>query len=287
MPKKMDSFQIRDALLSLGLDLKEKKRALQFSDINGKTIFVKTHYKNPKSIAVDSSPLVLSPESKKIRDKIDAIPDLSVDWETLFHNSNQQGYDKRLNKGKDVITYGYDANLYSENALKTVIELMGFKIKVSPDSSEEQPKPWENADTDISNASSEFSEDETTRAYIIQARLGQGPFRDRLLDYWGSCAVTGAQEKALLRASHIKPWCDSSNRERLDAYNGLLLSANLDAAFDKGLISFADCGSILISNSFKEPESFGINTNQTLSRIENSHLPYLAFHRSNIFLGNL
>ena len=52
---------------------------------------------------------------------------------------------------------------------------------------------------------------------------------------WGGrCAVTGLDLPLLLRASHIKPWRDSDNRERLDPYNGLLLSPSYDAAFDWG-----------------------------------------------------
>jgi putative restriction endonuclease len=63
----------------------------------------------------------------------------------------------------------------------------------------------------------------------------------------GRCAVTGTNVAALLRASHIKPWRVSDNGERLDPENGLLLVANLDAAFDARLVSFRDEGTILSS----------------------------------------
>jgi predicted restriction endonuclease len=89
---------------------------------------------------------------------------------------------------------------------------------------------------------------ETERVTLIAARLGQGLFRQRLMHVWRSrCAVTGISVAALLRASHIKPWRLSSNNERLDPENGLLLVANLDAAFDAGLVSFSDDGAILFS----------------------------------------
>ncbi|QDV39293.1 HNH endonuclease [Tautonia plasticadhaerens] len=67
--------------------------------------------------------------------------------------------------------------------------------------------------------------DTTERRALVLSRVGQGQFRDSLMSVWGGrCAVTGLDLPVLLRASHIKPWRDSDNRERLDAYNGLLLS---------------------------------------------------------------
>src|ERR1039458_5220747 len=78
------------------------------------------------------------------------------------------------------------------------------------------------------------------RRWIIQ-RIGQDIFRDALMDYWnGHCPMTGITEPELLRASHIVPWADCTDAQRLDVYNGLLLSALWDAAFDRGLISFTD-----------------------------------------------
>ncbi|MDX1521473.1 MAG: HNH endonuclease signature motif containing protein, partial [Anaerolineae bacterium] len=64
---------------------------------------------------------------------------------------------------------------------------------------------------------------DTEREAIIQSRIGQGKFRTMLINYWQCCAVTGCQNETLLRASHIKPWRNSKNEERLDVYNGLLL----------------------------------------------------------------
>lgn len=89
---------------------------------------------------------------------------------------------------------------------------------------------------------------ETTRARLIRARLGQGEFRDALLRRWqGACAVTGCTQGEVLRASHVLPWRTSSNEQRLNPANGILLTANLDALFDRFLISFANNGEMLIS----------------------------------------
>jgi putative restriction endonuclease len=49
-------------------------------------------------------------------------------------------------------------------------------------------------------------------------------------------------------ASHIKPWCESTNEERLNGENGLLLTPSIDHLFDRGFISFEDNGELLISD---------------------------------------
>jgi predicted restriction endonuclease len=73
------------------------------------------------------------------------------------------------------------------------------------------------------------------------------------MDCWGGrCPLTGITETALLRASHIVPWADCTDERRLDVHNGLLLSALWDAAFDGGLVSFADDGTVLASPQLSE-----------------------------------
>ena len=72
------------------------------------------------------------------------------------------------------------------------------------------------------------------------------------MNYWGvAWAVTGCTLTEALRASHAKSWKDcTSDAERLNVYNGFLLTANLDALFDKGYISFTDDGLIMVSSAF-------------------------------------
>lgn len=80
---------------------------------------------------------------------------------------------------------------------------------------------------------------ETEKKALSKSRIGQGKFRTRLKIFWkNSCAVTCCSTVNLLRASHIKPWQDSTNKKRLDEFNRVLLTPNLDAAFDYGLVSF-------------------------------------------------
>ena len=83
----------------------------------------------------------------------------------------------------------------------------------------------------------------TMREALVQARVGQGRFRSDVAGLWGKgevCALTGIDVPELLIASHIKPWRDSNDDERLDACNGLLLAAHVDKAFDRYLLSFRE-----------------------------------------------
>ena len=130
---------------------------------------------------------------------------------------------------------------------------------------------------------------ETERAAILKSRVGQGVFRERLIDYWKACAVTGAACIAVLRASHIKPWRDSSNAERLDHFNGLLLTPNLDAAFDSGYISFDNSGRIMLSPAFAGEPAFQLHITQKLKinpkLLTDEHRKYLQHHREAVFRG--
>jgi predicted restriction endonuclease len=117
-------------------------------------------------------------------------------------------------------------------------------------------------------------------------RIGQGPFRDSLLALWyNKCSVTGCKATRVLRASHLKPWVDSTNKERLDPYNGLLLIPNLDAALDVGLIMFEDDGRIRFSPqlSSEDADNLGIVPTMKISTIHKRHLKYLQYHRQKVF----
>ncbi|MEI7700401.1 MAG: HNH endonuclease [Planctomycetia bacterium] len=95
----------------------------------------------------------------------------------------------------------------------------------------------------------------TDRQALVKARVGQGIFRDQVLNLWSyQCSVTGCGIQEALRASHIKPWSESTDQERLDPYNGLPLLATLDALFDKHLIGFDLQGKMLISSELSKPE---------------------------------
>lgn len=115
-------------------------------------------------------------------------------------------------------------------------------------------------------------------------RVGQSLFRDALLEYWnGRCPLTGIADAALLRASHIVPWAECETDElRLDVHNGLLLSALWDAAFDCGLISFADDGTVLRSPQLTTPtaEALDLDAVLPLAPLTDQHRQNLKRHRT-------
>lgn len=126
---------------------------------------------------------------------------------------------------------------------------------------------------------------ETTKEQLIKARRGQGLFRENLVSIENQCRVTGITDKRFLIASHIKPWKDSTNIERLDGNNGLLLSPHVDRLFDQGYLSFSDEGEILcvdetISNVL---EVWGIEPNINVGQFNPRQQAYLLYHRNNVF----
>jgi len=119
---------------------------------------------------------------------------------------------------------------------------------------------------------------------LVRQRVGQQTFRAAMLDYWGAaCAVTGIAIPEALRASHAKPWADcASDAERLDVFNGFLLSANLDALFDRFLISFDDEGRLLLSKAItgSDVNRLGLDQPLRLRWLATEHTPYLDYHRT-------
>ena len=123
----------------------------------------------------------------------------------------------------------------------------------------------------------------TAKKELLERRLAQQMFRDRILQYWGHrCALTGAS--AFVVASHIKPWALSNDEERVNLYNGIALSPNYDKAFDYGYISFNESGNILVKADFREQGAIlGIMPNVKLPKYSPFHEPFMEYHRKNIF----
>ncbi len=135
----------------------------------------------------------------------------------------------------------------------------------------------------------------TKRLQKIWARVGQGTYRDEMLKMWhNACSVTGCSIKETLIASHVKPWKLSDDFEKIDYHNGLLLSANLDALFDKGLMTFDKEWKICFPlEKLEELKKLGITENMhirkdSLSPEDQQQIEkFLEYHRKNIYKGKL
>jgi hypothetical protein len=131
-------------------------------------------------------------------------------------------------------------------------------------------------------AGTEATDPRTETEALRAARLGQTKFRNQLMDRWDRrCAATGLPLPELLRASHIKPWRDSSAQERLDPDNGLLLAVHVDGLFDRGLISFDDEGAIVRSPMLSEDliRALGLDQLPAIKGLSEGSRAYLAQHR--------
>lgn len=126
--------------------------------------------------------------------------------------------------------------------------------------------------------------DRTEIESVVKTRIGQSIFKKALFAVEKKCKLCGVSDERFLVASHIKPWSQSNNQERLDVNNGLLLCPNHDALFDKSYISFDDKGLILISDSLDEVSKVFLNINKTMNiRMNERQRKYMEWHRENKF----
>jgi putative restriction endonuclease len=125
---------------------------------------------------------------------------------------------------------------------------------------------------------------ETEKLNLVYSRFGQALFKDRVSEIERNCRVSGLMNREFLIASHIKPWRDSDNQERLDGENGLLLSPNIDRLFDRYFISFTDEGLLLISPLLTDEEKrvFGLRENAFVGNFTDGQKKYLAHHRDRL-----
>lgn len=179
--------------------------------------------------------------------------------------------------------------LKSELKLNKALEnLMIFKIAnqtnylLSAEQSQAIEEIWNNK---LSNLTQMINVSQTEKEMVMKIRTAQGAFRTKLLNIGTKCAICSVCEPRLLVASHIKPWRDCNNHERIDVNNGLLLCPNHDALFDSGFITFDNDGCIMISNEINPSTIGAMNIHTDLSiKILNSEMKkYLKWHRENIF----
>lgn len=129
---------------------------------------------------------------------------------------------------------------------------------------------------------------ETQRLTMV--RTEQGNYRKAALELWDNkCAVTGVDEPGWLIASHIKPWRESSNEERVNPLNSLILTPNYDKLFDRGVISFSpENGKIILPRihtheMWRNLERMHIDDDVHLSHIPDGTDKFLDYHNKRVF----
>jgi putative restriction endonuclease len=129
----------------------------------------------------------------------------------------------------------------------------------------------------------------TFKEQIVRARRGQGVFRSNVLLREEFCRVTKVNEPRHLKASHIKPWRDANDAERLDGSNGLLLSPHIDHLFDEGYITFSRNQELLIVPEVRDKllDAWGIDAGVGVGEFSQEQNAYLEYHRVNVFKHEL
>lgn len=145
---------------------------------------------------------------------------------------------------------------------------------------------WEELEQKKIEAVSEIPE--TQRKALVYARRGQGLFKENVSRFEHACRITHVDNPTHLIASHIKPWRESSNEERLHGGNGFLLTPSVDHLFDRGFITFADDGELVISPIADELSlsRMGVPVNEPtgVGRFNSDQKHFLEYHRQEIFL---
>lgn len=126
---------------------------------------------------------------------------------------------------------------------------------------------------------------------IRNARIGQGKYRERLLEDCPYCPITMVNDERLLIASHIKPWAVSDDTEKIDPKNGFMLSPLYDKLFDRGFITFTEDKHMVISNwlSPQNVKRLRLEDNLYVPRLplDDKRLYYLNYHRQSVFKGTI
>lgn len=122
---------------------------------------------------------------------------------------------------------------------------------------------------------------------IIRARIGQGKYREDLLEECPFCPFTLVNDERLLIASHIKPWAKADNKEKVDPKNGFMLTPTYDKLFDRGFITFDDDRKLIVSPwlSPMNQKRLGIYTGLLVKKLplDEKRKEYLKYHREFVF----
>lgn len=164
--------------------------------------------------------------------------------------------------------------------------LVGPQFQLSPDEVVQQASPASAVEAALESLLGRTDLPETERHQLVKARVGQGLFRNNVRLNEHACRVTGVTQLHHLRASHIKPWKDSTNEEKLHGCNGLLLAPHVDHLFDRGFISFEDGGELVVSERM-EPgvlTAWAVHVPRNVGRFNADQQHFLAFHRERVLL---
>ena len=175
----------------------------------------------------------------------------------------------------------------SEECGRAVLQLLGNQVTIV--SSDKQSNLMQADIQEQSRIQKAENIPATIKRQLVDARVGQGLFRSRVELVEPSCRITNISDRRFLIASHIKPWSQSSDIEKLDGNNGLLLSPHVDHLFDRGYISFQDNGALLLSSDLPTQIASALHVTPlpvAVRPLNPQQCEYMRYHRQSIFRTN-
>ena len=220
-------------------------------------------------VPIEWAPLT-SPISPKLH--LDRItPLLPVKYSPLRStgDGNQGRYLSTISEGLGLVILDI-AKLQSPASLKS--------LRIPIELEDELDRRLENQQQEAINNDPALTE--TVKKQLVNARIGQGKFRLNTYAIEPRCRLTDVSDLDFLTASHIKPWKDCDNQERLDGSNGLMLAPHVDRLFDRGWISFEDNGDVIVAkNAIPVFKAWGLSETKNVGEFTDAQRVYLSYHR--------
>lgn len=260
---------------------------------------VKNEYLNPSQNYAKKSalPRLWGERMQKILQQEDVISFRIIDQNQIagprgYINSDDEGYNLIREVSLPLVSYICAEKLGTEDN-----PIFYWKLFVDFDAiwqKQSQPLVFtygrRNGDLIIASPSEEESIQNTPhQTELRNARVGQGKYREKLLEQCPFCPITMISDERLLIASHIKPWAASDDNEKIDPYNGYMLSPMIDKLFDKGFITF-DKDRHMILSEFISSRTWSLmalrnNTFYQSLPMDEKREEYLNFHHEAVFKG--
>lgn len=208
-----------------------------------------------------------------------------------YVNSEDEGYQIIRQIALPLVSY-----IYSEKVGSIFDPIYYWKLFVDFDAIlEKQNGPLvftygkQKAEENLPNKKQE-KETQKAKLDVNLARIGQGKYREQLLEQCRYCPMTMISDERLLIASHIKPWSASLQNEKIDPYNGYMLSPLYDKLFDRGFITFTEKKHVILSE-FISPftwKKIGLKTDAYIKPLpmDEKRIEYLKFHHESVFKGS-
>lgn len=193
-------------------------------------------------------------------------------YSVISHLARSLGrYRRRSQVVPDLEELRIDGSTWSEATGRTALWAYGDEL--------------DNVLADLQEIAQDSDLTEPEREALRKARIGQGRFRKQVLAHWANrCPITNCADVRLLVASHIRRWCDSDKHAKLDPYNGLALTPNVDRLFDRHLISFDESGRLLRASRLDPAVLVQLSISSDVAiQLQAGHHPFMASHRARLY----